>query len=77
MQGRIAELNEEIAQLRADKSEGKPLGSAFLQCNLQLGAHVLAQCVSYHEVDSIPPFFSAVRVFDHLLLTFVYFYNSP
>ena len=28
----------------------KPLGSAFIQCNLQMGAHVLAQCVSYHQV---------------------------
>lgn len=29
----------------------KPLGSAFIQCNLQMGAHVLAQCVSYHQVS--------------------------
>jgi hypothetical protein len=30
-------------------AECKPHGSAFVQCNLQMGAHVLAQCVSYHE----------------------------
>lgn len=29
----------------------KPLGSAFIQRYLQMGAHVLAQCVSYHQVN--------------------------
>ncbi|KAF8917993.1 hypothetical protein CPB85DRAFT_1284409 [Mucidula mucida] len=44
----IARLNSAIDEQRA-KSEGKFLGSAFVRCNLQMGAHVLAQCVSYHE----------------------------
>ena len=25
------------------------MDSAFIQCNLQMGAHVLAQCISYHQ----------------------------
>lgn len=45
----IARLNIAIDEERK-KSEGKFLGSAFIRCNLQMGAHVLAQCVSYHEV---------------------------
>ncbi|CAL1696410.1 unnamed protein product [Somion occarium] len=45
----IARLNREIDERRAALRETKPLGSAFIQCNLQLGAHVLAQCVSYHK----------------------------
>lgn len=45
----IARLNEEIAESRKGLPECKPHGSAFIQCNLQMGAHVLAQCVSYHE----------------------------
>ncbi|TCD61098.1 hypothetical protein EIP91_009035 [Steccherinum ochraceum] len=44
----IARLNKEIEEMRAVLGERKPMGSAFIQCNLQLGAHVLAQCVSYH-----------------------------
>lgn len=37
--------------MRASTSEeGKFLGSVFILCNLQMGAHILAQCVSYHEV---------------------------
>ncbi|KAI0790073.1 hypothetical protein C8Q75DRAFT_139060 [Abortiporus biennis] len=46
----IRRLNQAIEEKRKkmDK-DAKPLGSAFIQCNLQLGAHVLAQCVSYHE----------------------------
>lgn len=36
-----------------DKDMPRPLGSAFIQCNLQLGAHVLAQCVSYHKVHLV------------------------
>ncbi|KAH7339317.1 DUF221-domain-containing protein [Rhizoctonia solani] len=45
----IARLNDEINQKRKGLAECKPHGSAFIQCNLQMGAHVLAQCVSYHE----------------------------
>ncbi|KAI0076270.1 DUF221-domain-containing protein [Panus rudis PR-1116 ss-1] len=45
----IARLNEKIDEERASLGVTKPLGSAFIQCNLQLGAHVLAQCVSYHK----------------------------
>ncbi|EKM57367.1 uncharacterized protein PHACADRAFT_194921 [Phanerochaete carnosa HHB-10118-sp] len=49
----ISKLNKSIEEKRgalaqADKMP-KPLGSAFIQCNLQMGAHVLAQCVSYHK----------------------------
>ncbi|KIP07764.1 hypothetical protein PHLGIDRAFT_70481 [Phlebiopsis gigantea 11061_1 CR5-6] len=49
----IARLNVSIEEKRAalahaDKKP-RPLGSAFVQCNLQMGAHVLAQCISYHE----------------------------
>ncbi|KZS87835.1 DUF221-domain-containing protein [Sistotremastrum niveocremeum HHB9708] len=46
----IARLNQEIPERRVNlEKDGKPLGSAFIECNLQIGAHVLAQCVSYHE----------------------------
>ncbi|RDB24859.1 Uncharacterized protein RSN1 [Hypsizygus marmoreus] len=45
----IAHLNVKIKEERANIVEGKFLGSAFIRCNLQMGAHVLAQCVSYHE----------------------------
>ncbi|KAF8706086.1 Cytosolic domain of 10TM putative phosphate transporter, partial [Rhizoctonia solani] len=45
----IARLNDEINEKRKGLPECKPHGSAFIQCNLQMGAHVLAQCVSYHE----------------------------
>ncbi|KAG6920077.1 hypothetical protein DXG01_010145 [Tephrocybe rancida] len=45
----IVRLNGRIKEERANFVEGKPLGSAFVRCNLQMGAHVLAQCVSYHE----------------------------
>ncbi|KAG2015869.1 DUF221 family protein [Coprinopsis cinerea AmutBmut pab1-1] len=45
----IAKINVSIAELRKDNSERKFLGSAFIRCNLQMGAHILAQCVSYHE----------------------------
>ncbi|CAE6446736.1 unnamed protein product [Rhizoctonia solani] len=45
----IARLNDEISQKRKVLAECEPHGSAFVQCNLQMGAHVLAQCVSYHE----------------------------
>ncbi|KAG7442520.1 DUF221-domain-containing protein [Guyanagaster necrorhizus] len=44
----ISRLNSAIEEER-EKGEGKFLGSAFVRCNLQIGAHVLAQCVSYHE----------------------------
>ncbi|TFK46380.1 DUF221-domain-containing protein [Heliocybe sulcata] len=45
----ISRLNNEIEEGRRTLGERKSLGSAFVQCNLQIGAHVLAQCVSYHE----------------------------
>jgi hypothetical protein len=45
----IARLNVEIEKLRETLPECPPQGSAFVQCNLQMGAHVLAQCTSYHE----------------------------
>ncbi|KAJ7647051.1 DUF221 family protein [Roridomyces roridus] len=45
----IGKLNEEIREARETISKGKFLGSVFIRCNLQLGAHVLAQCVSYHR----------------------------
>ncbi|KAK7455300.1 phosphate metabolism protein 7 [Stygiomarasmius scandens] len=45
----IATLNGKIRQGRAKLVEGKSLGSVFILCNLQMGAHILAQCVSYHE----------------------------
>lgn len=46
---RIQELNERIKELRLKLPDEKPFGSCFIQCNLQIGAHVLAQCLSYHE----------------------------
>ncbi|KAL5631731.1 hypothetical protein ACGC1H_007289 [Rhizoctonia solani] len=45
----IARLNDEINEKRKGLPQCEPHGSAFIQCNLQMGAHVLAQCVSYHE----------------------------
>ncbi|KAF5351925.1 hypothetical protein D9756_007456 [Leucocoprinus leucothites] len=45
----ISELNEKLRQGREHIVKGRFLGSAFIRCNLQLGAHVLAQCLSYHE----------------------------
>ncbi|CAG7847024.1 Uncharacterized protein RSN1 AltName: Full=Rescuer of SRO7 at high Nacl protein 1 [Serendipita indica DSM 11827] len=45
----IQRLNGEIKDARAKLGEAKPLGAAFIQCNLQIGAHVMAQCVAYHE----------------------------
>ncbi|KAL0946485.1 hypothetical protein HGRIS_012702 [Hohenbuehelia grisea] len=45
----ISRLNNEIKDGREHIVKGKFLGSAFIRCNLQMGAHVLAQCVSYHE----------------------------
>ncbi|GJJ07100.1 hypothetical protein Clacol_001300 [Clathrus columnatus] len=44
----IAQHNNTIKFLRAHERDDKPLGSAFIQCNLQMGAHVLAQCLSHH-----------------------------
>ncbi|KIK66859.1 hypothetical protein GYMLUDRAFT_37938 [Collybiopsis luxurians FD-317 M1] len=47
----IVKLNSEIDSARASHSEqAKFLGSVFILCNLQMGAHILAQCVSYHKV---------------------------
>lgn len=45
----IAELNAQIKERREHVEEGKFMGSVFIRCNLQMGAHVLAQCVSYHQ----------------------------
>jgi calcium permeable stress-gated cation channel len=45
----IARLNIEIDKLRETLPDCPPQGSAFVQCNLQMGAHVLAQCAAYHE----------------------------
>jgi calcium permeable stress-gated cation channel len=45
-------LNKEIEEARKQIGERKSLETAFIECNLQLGAHVLAQCVSYHEVGA-------------------------
>ncbi|KAG5729523.1 hypothetical protein E4T56_gene4603 [Termitomyces sp. T112] len=45
----IVRLNKRIEEERANFVGGKSLGSAFIRCNLQIGAHVLAQCLSYHE----------------------------
>lgn len=47
--GEISSLNEAIKEKRRDHVEGKFLGSAFIRCNLQMGAHILSQCLSYHE----------------------------
>ncbi|RXW15422.1 hypothetical protein EST38_g10427 [Candolleomyces aberdarensis] len=45
----IARLNEAIKEKRKEQVEGKFMGSAFIRCNLQMGAHILSQCLSYHE----------------------------
>lgn len=44
----IAQHNNNIKFLREQVRDDKPLGSAFIQCNLQMGAHVLAQCIAHH-----------------------------
>lgn len=46
----IPRLTEEIEKARTDLPNAKPHGAAMIMCNLQMGAHVLAQCASYHEV---------------------------
>lgn len=48
-QNEVARLNIEVNETRKGIAECKPHGSAFIHCNLQMGAHVLAQCVGYHE----------------------------
>ena len=48
----ISSLNLLITEARQNAMDGPFLGSAFVQCNLQMGAHALAQCVSYHEVSA-------------------------
>ncbi|KIM21246.1 hypothetical protein M408DRAFT_333566 [Serendipita vermifera MAFF 305830] len=45
----IAKCNQTIKELREKLPEAKHFGSCFIQCELQIGAHVLAQCLSYHE----------------------------
>ncbi|KAF9495804.1 DUF221-domain-containing protein [Pleurotus eryngii] len=49
----IHRLNTEIAEARSHVVNGKFLGSAFIRCRLQMGAHVLAQCVSFHETNTM------------------------
>lgn len=49
-QDEISRINAAIKKSREHAVKGKFLGSAFIRCNLQMGAHVLAQCLSYHEV---------------------------
>ncbi|KAF5389147.1 hypothetical protein D9757_004969 [Collybiopsis confluens] len=50
----IAQLNDTIASLRAStSSDGKFLGSVFILCNLQIGAHILAQCVYRNSPNDI------------------------
>ncbi|KAJ3833350.1 DUF221 family protein [Lentinula raphanica] len=47
----IVRLNSMISSARSQQEQdGKFLGSVFILCNLQIGAHILAQCVSYHQV---------------------------
>jgi len=53
-QAEISRLNKEINDNRQHVAKGKFLGSAFIRCNLQMGAHVLSQCLSYHEVCDRP-----------------------
>ncbi|KAG8922564.1 hypothetical protein FRC02_011782 [Tulasnella sp. 418] len=45
----IARLSHLIDERRAQVGERKSQGSAFVQCNLQIGAHILSQVVTYHE----------------------------
>jgi len=45
----ISSVNIDIKGSREKIVEGKFLGSAFIRCNIQLGAHVLSQCLSYHK----------------------------
>lgn len=49
----IPRLTEEITRARQDLPNAKPHGAAMIMCNLQMGAHVLAQCTSYHEVRAL------------------------
>jgi len=49
-QKEISKLNDDIRKLRTTIRKDTFLGSAFIRCNLQMGAHVLAQCVSCHTV---------------------------
>lgn len=50
LQDQISLLNIDIKESREKIVQGKFLGSVFIRCNIQLGAHVLSQCLSYHEV---------------------------
>ena len=45
----IVRLDGIMEKARNDLSNVEAVGSAFIELNLQLGAHVLTQCVSYHE----------------------------
>ena len=46
----VPRLNDEITRARMELPNAKPHSAAMIMCNLQMGAHVLAQCTSYHEV---------------------------
>ncbi|KAL1686821.1 hypothetical protein GGG16DRAFT_63488 [Schizophyllum commune] len=45
----IDRLNKEMDVLRSDSHTKEFKGSVFVRCNLQMGAHILAQTVSHHE----------------------------
>ncbi|KZV98973.1 hypothetical protein EXIGLDRAFT_831757 [Exidia glandulosa HHB12029] len=45
----LPDLDRRIAAARHDLQHVPPAGSAFIEFNLQLGAHVMDQCLSYHE----------------------------
>ncbi|EJD51988.1 DUF221-domain-containing protein [Auricularia subglabra TFB-10046 SS5] len=45
----IPDLDRRISAARHDLPHVEPAGSAFIEFNLQIGAHVMDQCVSYHE----------------------------
>jgi hypothetical protein len=53
-QNEISRLNNDINHARKFITKRKFMGSVFIRCNLQIGAHVLAQCLSYHEVSFLP-----------------------
>jgi calcium permeable stress-gated cation channel len=49
----IQKFNVDIPRQQQKCGEGRPLGAVFIECNLQIGAHVLSQVVAYHEVISL------------------------
>lgn len=60
----ISRLNDEIARARMELPNAKPHSAAMVMCNLQMGAHVLAQCTSYHEVRVYFPMMFACAQLD-------------